>query len=136
MAHVHAPGLVLRMDPDELVREGALSSCAEDDAVHAQHYFLCIEANPRDGLWVPLFSGPRVGTKELTKAVRSGDPRWLGSAAHYDPAQVWRATHKAVQRAAAAAHDSSSGKLPNQVNIDAVPAVSDFATMVDAADRS
>lgn len=132
MAHVHAPGLVLRMDPDELIREGATCSCAEHEAVHAQHYFVCIEANARDGLWVPLFSGPRVGTKELPKVVRSGDPRWLGSGAHYDPAQAWRATHKAVQRAAAAAHDSSSGKLPNCISSEAVPAVSDFAVIAQA----
>ena len=132
MAHVHAPGLVLRMDPDELVREGARSSCAEHEAVHAQHYFLCIEANARDGLWVPLFTGPRMGTKELPKAARSGDPRWQGTATHYDPEQVWRATHKAAQRAAAAAHDSSSGKLPNRISVEAVPAVSDFAVISQA----
>lgn len=135
MAHVHAPGLVLRMDPDELVREGARSSCAEDDAVHAQHYFLCIEANARDGLWVPLFTGPRVGSRELPKSARSGDPRWLGSSTHYDPAQVWRATHKAAQRAAAAAHDSSSGKLSNRIIAEAVPAVSDFAVVAQTAGR-
>lgn len=129
MAHVHSPGLVLRMDPDELIREGAVCSRDEHEAVHAQHYFLCIEATPRDGLWVPLFGGPRVGTKELPKSVRSGDPRWLGSAAHYGHEEVWRASHKAAQRAAAAAHDSSSGKLPNRVKPEGVPPASEFAAV-------
>ena len=62
MAHVHAPGLVLRMDPDELLKQGATCSCAEHEAVHAQHYFLCIESDASGGFWVPLFTGPRMGT--------------------------------------------------------------------------
>lgn len=126
MAHVHAPGLVLRMDPDELVKEGATFSCEEHEAVHAQHYFVCIEANPRDGLWVPLFTGPRLGSKELPNASRSGDPRFVGTSAHYSPDQVWRASHKAAQRGAAAAHDSSSGKLPNRIALASVPPIADF----------
>lgn len=129
MAHVHAPGLVLRMDPDELVKQGATFTCEEHEAVHAQHYFVCIDANPRDGLWAPLFTGPRMGTRELPNASRSGDPRFVGSSAHYSPDQVWRATHKAAQRAATAAHDSSSGKLPNRIALDAVPPVAGFSRL-------
>jgi hypothetical protein len=127
MAHVHAPGLVLRMDPDELIREGATCSCAEHEAVHAQHYFLCIEANASGGLWAPLFTGPRMGTRELPNASRTGDPRWVGTSAHYSPEQIWRATHKAAQRAASAAHDSSSGKLPNRIKTEFLPKVADFS---------
>lgn len=126
MAHVHAPGLVLRMDPDELIREGATFSCADHEAVHAQHYFVCIEANAKDGLWLPLFSGPRFGSKELPNASRTGDPRWVGTSAHYQPEQIWRASHKAAQRAASAAHDSSSGKLPNRIRAESLPAASGF----------
>ncbi|MEO7935322.1 MAG: hypothetical protein ABIR27_03605 [Dokdonella sp.] len=126
MAHVHAPGLVLRMDPDELIREGAICSCAEHEAVHAQHYFVCIEANAKDGLWLPLFSGPRMGTKELPNISRTGDPRWVGTSSHYSPEQIWRATHKAAQRAATAAHDSSSGKLANRIKTEFLPSPSEF----------
>ncbi|MBK7209716.1 MAG: hypothetical protein IPH99_05050 [Xanthomonadales bacterium] len=126
MAHVHAPGLVLRMDPDALIREGATCSCAEHEAVHAQHYFVCIEANARDGLWLPLFSAPRVGTKELPNAARIGDPRWVGTSSHYHPEQIWRAPHKAVQRAAAAAHDSSSGKLANRIKTEFLPPIAEL----------
>ena len=126
MAHVHAPGLVLRMDPDELTRQGARCSCAADDAVYAQHYFLCIDSDASSGLWVPLFTGARVGTRELPRSAQTGDPRWMGMSSHYDPGQVWRATHKAVQRASTAANDRSSAKLPNRVKPEFVPAVSEF----------
>lgn len=129
MAHVHAPGLVLRMDPDELIKQGATCSCAEHEAVHAQHYFVCIKANAADGLWAPLFNGPRMGTKELPNDSRTGDPRFVGSSSHYSPEQIWTATHKAAQRAASAAHDSSSGKLPNRIKVEFVPPVSEFATL-------
>lgn len=115
MAHVHAPGLVLRMDPDELLRQGAHCSCDEDLAVHAQHFFVCIEADAREGSWVPLFNGPRVGSREIPGAAKSGHPRWQGGASHYLPEQIWRASHKAAQRAAAVAHDQSSPKVPNLV---------------------
>jgi hypothetical protein len=127
MAHVHARGLVLRMDPDELRKQAATSSCAEDDAVYAQHYFLCIDSDASGGLWVPLFTGARVGTRELPRSAQTGDPRWMGMSAHYDPAQVWKATHKAVQRAATAANDRSSAKLPNRVKLEAVPETAQFA---------
>ena len=127
MAHVHSPGLVLRMDPDELLKQAATCSCDENDAVHAQHYFLCIDADAVGGLWTPLFTAARVGTRELPRSALSGDPRWQAMSAHFHPDQVWRATHKAVQRAAAAAHDRSSAKLPNRVKAEFVPNKSEFS---------
>ena len=129
MAHVHAPGLVLRMDPDELLKQAATCSCDENDAVHAQHYFLCVDADATGGLWTPLFTAARVGTRELPRSALSGDPRWQAMSAHFHPDQVWRATHKAVQRAAAAAHDRSSAKMPNRVKAEFVPDKSEFTRM-------
>lgn len=129
MAHVHAPGLVLRMDPDELLKYHATCSCSDDEAVNAQHYFVCIEADAKQGLWVPLLSGPRYGTKEFTTASKTGDPRWVSSSSHYGLDQVWRATHKAAQMAAAAAHDRSSAKLPNRVSVNALPSADTFTSL-------
>ncbi|MEO8671456.1 MAG: hypothetical protein ABI411_09095 [Tahibacter sp.] len=126
MAHVHAPGLVLRMDPDELLNNAAKCSCEEDLAVNAQHYFLCIAADAKEGWWVPLFTGPRVGTKEIPGSSKTGDPRWIGVPAHYSTDQVWRASHKAVQRAATAAHDRSTPKLANRVIAKSLPGPQEF----------
>ena len=129
MAHVHTPGLVLRMDPDELLRQSATCSCSSDEAVYAQHYFLCIESDARGGLWAPLFTGARVGTRELPRSAQTGDPRWMGISSHYNPAQIWRATHKAVQRAATAANDRSSAKLANRVKLECVPSIEEFSVV-------
>ncbi len=133
MAHLHAPGLVLRMDPDELLRQAATCSCEEDRAVNAQHYFVCIEADAKEGLWVPLFTGPRFGTREIPSAAKTGDPRWIGVPAHFNPDQVWRASHKAAQRAAVSAHDRSSAKLPNRVAQKSLPLPAEFAPVAALA---
>jgi hypothetical protein len=114
------------MDPDELLKQGAKCSCEEDRAVNAQHYFVCIEADAKEGLWVPLFTGPRVGTKEIPGSSKTGDPRWIGVPSHFNPDQVWRASHKAVQRAAISAHDQSSPKLPNRIAVKSLPLSGEF----------
>ncbi len=131
MAHVHAPGLVLRMDPDELLHYGAQCTCEDDLAVHAQHFFVCIEADAKEGYWVPLFNGPRVGSKEIAGSAKSGGARWLGGASHYVPDQLWRASHKAVQRAASVANDPSSTKVPNTIALASLPKREQFPAMVE-----
>lgn len=131
MAHVHAPGLVLRMDPDELLHYGARCSCDEDLAVHAQHFFVCIEADAKEGFWVPLFNGPRVGSREIPGTAKTGHARWQGGASHYLPEQIWRAPHKAAQRAAAVAHDQSSLKVPNLVALAHLPKRAEFPAIIE-----
>lgn len=131
MAHVHSPGLVLRMDPDELLHYGAQCSCEDDLAVHAQHFFVCIEADAKEGLWVPLFKGPRIGSREIPGAAKSGAARWLGTATHYLPEQLWRASHKAVQRAASVANDPSSTKVPNMIAVTSLPKRDEFPALVE-----
>ena len=133
MALVHAPGLVLRLDPDELRHYGARCSRDADQAVHAQHYFVCIEADAKEGIWVPLFSGPRVGSHEIPGSAKSGHPRWLSSASHYLREEAWLASHKAVQRAAAVAHDNSSTKQPNRVAAASVPPRGEFPQVIGQA---
>ena len=49
MAHVYDPGLVLHMYPDELLKFGASHTVEPDDAVAAQHYFLCLSADAKAG---------------------------------------------------------------------------------------
>ena len=69
MAHVHARGLVLRMDPDELRKQAATCSCAEDDAVYAQHYFLCIDSDASGGLWVLIIPTSRAAQSPSRKTL-------------------------------------------------------------------
>ena len=132
MAHTHAPGLVLRLDPDELLNDGAHCSCDVDLAVKAQHYFLCIASDAKEALWLPLFTGPRVGTREIPAAAKAGHPRWTGSASHYPTDQIWRASHKAVQRAASVAHDQTTPKTANTVAVKFLPPRTDFPQQVDS----
>ncbi|WP_440225488.1 hypothetical protein ACQQ2N_09585 [Dokdonella sp. MW10] len=129
MSHVHAPGLVLRMDPDELLHYGASCSCDDDVAVHAQHFFLCIEADAKEGSWVPLFTGRALGTREIPTSAKSGNPRWTATPAHYHPGQVWRASHKAAQRAANVARDPTTPKTPNLIALAHVPSRAEFPSL-------
>lgn len=133
MALVHAPGLVLRLDPDELRHYGARCSRDAGRAVHAQHYFVCIEADAKEGIWVPLFNGPQVGSREIPGSAKTGQARWLSGASHYVTEEAWQASHKAVQRAAAVAHDNSSTKQPNRVAPAGLPRRDDFPAVIGPA---
>lgn len=121
MPHLHAPGLVLNLDPDELLGQGAEYTCAEDDSTATPQYFVCIEADARQGLWLPLYSGPAPGRKGVAGTVKSGSPQWTRSPSFYHPGELWRASHKAVQRSALAARDRSTPKLPNTLALAALP---------------
>lgn len=131
MAHTHVPGLVLRLDPDELLNHGAHCSCDIDLAVKAQHYFLCIASDPKEGIWLPLFTGPRVGTREIPAAAKAGHPRWTNGTSYYPTDQIWRAPHKAVQRAASVAHDQTASKTANTVAAKFVPPREDFPALAN-----
>ncbi|MBK7044903.1 MAG: hypothetical protein IPH50_15255 [Rhodanobacteraceae bacterium] len=126
MAHVFAPGLVLYMYPDELVKHGAECTADTRDAVTAQHYFVCLEVDARAGLWTPLFQGSGRDLKMISEAAKSGHARWTRGPSFYDVNQLWRVPHKAAQRAAAAANDASLPKSPNLVVLTALPQRADF----------
>jgi hypothetical protein len=135
MAHTHTPGLVLRLDPDALLNEGARCSCDLDLAVKAQHFFLCIASDAKEAFWVPLFTGPRVGSREIPSSAKTGHPRWSTGSSHYAPDQIWRASHKATQRAANVAHDQTTPKTANTVAAPAVPRREDFPQEVNTGLR-
>ena len=115
MPHIHAPGLVLRFDPKTLAAQGATYTGKDDVELSAQQYFVCIEANAKDALWVPLFPGPGPGRKGIPTTAKSGHTRWTKSSSFYDSAQVCRIAHKAAQRAAEVAYDESTPKLPSRM---------------------
>ncbi len=115
MPHVHAPGLVLQFDPQTLLSQGATCSWKDEPELSAQQYYVCIDANAKDALWVPLFAGPGVGRKGIAVAAKSGHPRWTRSSSFYHSGQLCRIAHKAAQRAAEKAYDDSTPKAPNRM---------------------
>lgn len=133
MPHVHAPGLVLRMDPQTLATEGASYTGDNEVEFAAQQYFVCIAADAKEGLWVPLFAGPGPGRKGIAATSKTGHTRWIRYTSFYDHGQLCRIAHKAVQRAATVAYDESTPKAPNRLLPAALPARSDFPD--DAAFR-
>lgn len=126
MPHMHTPGLVLNLDPDELLSHGAEYTCVEDDSVATPQFFVCLEADAKQGLWVPLYTSPAPGRKGIAGADKSGHPMWTRSPSFYNPGELWRASHKAVQRGAIAGRDRYNSKLPNTVAVAVLPKRAEF----------
>jgi|APFre7841882724_1041349.scaffolds.fasta_scaffold48073_3 hypothetical protein len=126
MPHVHVPGLVLNLDPDELTGKGAQFTCPEEESASTPQYFVCLEADAKQGLWVPLYSGPATGRKGIPGTVKAGSPQWTRSPSFYSPGELWRASHKAVQHGAVAARDRSTVKQPNTLVLSALPKREEF----------
>lgn len=126
MPHVHAPGLVLQLDPQTLCVEGASFTGNDEVEYSSLQYFVCIASNPKDALWVPLFPGPDAGRKGISAAAKTGHSRWIRYSSFYDPRHLCRIAHKATQLAATAANDDSSPKSPNRMLLPDLPARSEF----------
>lgn len=128
MPHVHTPGLVLRLCAQTLMDDGARYTGAGlgDVDYSAFQYYVCIEANARDGLWVPLFAAPSAERIGVAASSKSGHPRWTRYTSFYDRRQLCLLTHKAAQRAAAAGYDESTPKAPNRMAAAALPARAEF----------
>lgn len=126
LPHVHAPGLVLQLDPKTLATHGATATMAEDTELSAQQYFVCIATDAREGLWVPLFAGPGPGRKGIAASAKTGYAQWTRHSSFYDPRCIIRVGHKGAQRAADAAYDRSSPKSPNRMLAPGLPARPDF----------
>jgi hypothetical protein len=127
MPHVHAPGLVLQFDPATLAALGATCTWKDDPALSAQQYYVCIDANAKDALWVPLFAGPAPGRQGIAVAAKSGNARWTRSSSFYHVGQVCRIAHKTAQRAAEKAYDDSTPKAPNRMALPQVPRRGEFS---------
>ncbi len=126
MAHVHAPGLVLQLDPKTLVTYGAFAALPADTTLSAHQYFLCISTDAKEGLWVPLFAGPGPGRKGIAATAKTGYAQWTRHSSFYDPGCIIRVGHKGAQRAADAAYDRSSPKSPNRMAVEQLPPRPEF----------
>jgi hypothetical protein len=133
MAHVHAPGLVLRFDPETLAEQGAAYAGAEDTELSAQQYYVCLEANAKDALWIPLFAGPGPGRKGIAANAKTGNAHWTRNSSFYHNGHLCRIGHKAAAKAAEAARDHSTAKAPNRLALEHLPPRAEFPE--DAAFR-
>lgn len=122
LPHVHAPGLVLQLDPRTLASHGATMTGALSIELSAQQYYVCIQADAREALWVPLFPGPGPGRIGIAAEAKSGYAHWTRNSSFFDPTCVCRVGHKGAQRAADAAYDRSSPKSPNRLAVAQLPA--------------
>src|SRR6266571_6872739 len=89
-------GIVLHLDPDTLEKEDATYTCDEAAKVQGQHFFLCVKTGGSETEWLPLYTNPGPGRVELASEGRKGHSKWLDGHFHYHPAQIWKATRKAV----------------------------------------
>ena len=136
MALVYDPGLALYLYPAELLRFGASQTAAEDESVTAEHYFLCLWADAREGLWTPLHVTRGQDRLPIPEAAKTGHPRWTQGFSFYSTNDLWRIPHKAIQRAAQVAGDKTAPKAPNRVAPAFVPEVSRFASEQPASASS
>jgi len=114
------------MYADELLRFGAKHSVGAEDAVSAEHFFLCISADATGGLWTPIHPTRGQDRQYIPESAKSGNGRWMREHAFYSPSELWTIPHKAAQRAAMVAGDKSGPKAENRVADSAVPAADAF----------
>lgn len=130
MALVYGPGLALYLYAGELLKFGASHTLPADEAVSAEHYFVCLWADAREGLWTPLHVTRGMDRLPLPASAKAGHPRFASGLSYYSTAELWRIPHKAVQRAAAAAGDKSGEKNPNRVAPHWIPERAQFPAEV------
>lgn len=126
MPHVHAPGLVLRLDPKTLAQDGASYTGDDDTELTPQQYWVCIDSNPKDALWVPLFAAPGPQRRGIPETAKSGNGRWTKYSSFYDGSTICRVAHKGAARAAEVAYDESTPKAPNRIAVAHVPKRAEF----------
>ncbi|MFB9069091.1 hypothetical protein [Pseudofulvimonas gallinarii] len=126
MSRVNEPGLVLHLYPAELLRFGASHTSVADDAVTAEHFFLCLFTDAREGLWTPMHVTRGLDRLPIPEKAKSGHARWTRGPSYYSPADLWRIPHKAIQRTQPPAGNRSGTHAPNRVAAQWLPARSDF----------
>jgi hypothetical protein len=127
MALVYDRGLALYLYPEELLRFGATHTAPAGDAVTAEHYFLCLSADAREGYWTPLHVTRGQDRLPIGERAKTGHPRWTQGLSWYSTRELWRIPHKAIQRASSVAGDKTGARDPNRVVPASVPDIRDFA---------
>ena len=112
-------GLVLFMDPNVLVDEGAVLG-GFGRPIDTPHYFICIATDGSTSSWVAASS--HNGPCRLPVTRKSGHPGWVGRATFVVPFHVWTAPFEAVALASAGVDFSVPG-LRNLAAVDWTPAL-------------
>lgn len=110
-----SPGLVLHLDPDELIAAGATYTCAEAERVRGGHFFVCLKTNGQLSRWLPVYTDDGPGRVEILATDRRGHAKWTGGTCYYHPSQVWDAANAAIPGAAAEGRDQSRRGSRNQI---------------------
>lgn len=121
MPHIHAPGLVLRFDPQALADSGATFAGGEGVELAGPQYFVCVDANPKDALWLPLFAGPGPGRKGIAATAKTGHLSWTKHSSFFHAGQLCRVSHKGAQKASEVGRDMTSPKTPNRLAVAQLP---------------
>ncbi len=126
MALVYNRGLALYLYPEELLKFGASHTAASDEVVTAEHYFLCLSTDAREGLWTPLHVTRGQDRLPIPEAAKSGHARFARGPTYYSTSELWRIPHKAIQRAATVAGDKLDAKNQNRVAPEWIPDLASF----------
>jgi hypothetical protein len=118
-----APGLVLHLDPDELLSKGGTFTCVDSRRVKGGHFFVCVSVEGELGRWLPLYTRARIGRQPLTNSGRSGHPKWTCGTWYWHSAQIWSASHLAIIAAASAGSDMSEAGVRNNLDAACLPTV-------------
>lgn len=110
-------GLVLVLDPDVLVAEGATHTSNESTRVRAPHFFVCVAHDPitSHGRWMPSFSSDGTSRIKIPDERKLGHEKWRNPTSFLHPNQVWDVPDSAIAKAARAAKDLSRQGARNGV---------------------
>lgn len=118
-----AKGLVLHLDPECLVSEGATYSCSDERRVKGGHFFLCIRTNGVRATMLPLYSEDGPGRTELAEVGRTGHDKWVHATCFWHEEQVWDCPVDAIVKAATAGKDQSTRTSRNVLAKEHIPSV-------------
>lgn len=116
-----APGLVLYLDPEELLAAGATYICAEAERVRGGHFFVCLKTNGQWSRWLPVYTDDGPGRVEIPATERLGHAKWTGSTCYYHPSQIWDVPNAAIPGAANEGRDQSRRGSRKQILKAAIP---------------
>jgi len=133
MALVYAPGLALLMYPAELLHYGASVLGTEPQPVTAEHYFLCMGADARQGFWTPLHLTRGMDREQIPESAKSGFPEFVRGLSFYSIRELWQVPHKAAQKASQMARDRSGPKQANRISGRWAPTLATFAAILEGA---
>lgn len=83
------PGLVLFLSPSYLEHVGADCNAHWSDAVKGEHYFICLDNEPNDSLWVPASSKPRFDKHVLVPIDKDGHSCWKDKTSYCSVDEIW-----------------------------------------------